>query len=206
MRGLKEAAAKGLAVVVMEPLLGGRLASPPESVEQVFRAADPQRTPADWALQWIWNQPQVSLLLSGMSTPDQVDQNLKSAGRSGVGSMSAAEQKVITRARETYQKICPIPCTHCNYCLPCPNGVDIPRNFEYFNKGTILNEWGSPRFRYGQIPAGEKAEACIDCEECESKCPQHIKISDWMPYVHEVLSSKVEYDGRAEPTVPGVCP
>lgn len=194
--GLRYAASKGLAVVVMEPLLGGKLATPPESVQAIFDASGIQRAPAEWALQWLWNQTEVTVALSGMSLPEQVRENLGSADRARIGGMSDAELGVIAAAREKYNEICPIPCTKCGYCMPCPNGVDIPRNFEVFNKGAMISNWGSARFRYGQIPPGERAEVCLDCDECEDKCPQHILISDWMPYLHQVLGNKLEHDGR----------
>jgi predicted aldo/keto reductase-like oxidoreductase len=193
-RGLKYAASKELAVVVMEPLLGGRLANPPESARKIFESAQAGRSPVDWALQWLWDKPEVSVVLSGMSTMQQVEENLQSAQKAGIGSFTAREQKVIHQIRADYRKQVPVPCTQCLYCVPCPNGVDIPRNFEIFNKGAMMEAWGSARFRYGQIPTGEKAESCQQCEECEEKCPQHIGISRWMKYVHEVLGLEVQFD------------
>ncbi len=195
-KGLKYAASKGLAVVVMEPLLGGKLAAPPETVQAILDGSLVKRTPVDWALQWLWDQPEVTVVLSGMSTPEQVKQNLVSAHHARVGSLTEQEQALIGLAREKYNEICPVPCTKCGYCMPCPNGVDVPRNFEVFNKGAMLDNWGSARFRYGQIPLGERAEVCLDCGECEEACPQHIMISDWMPYIHEVLGNQQAYDGR----------
>lgn len=194
--GLRYAASKGLAVVVMEPLLGGKLATPPESVQAIFEASGIRRTPADWALQWLWDQPEVTVVLSGMSLAEQVRENLHSADRARVGGMSETELATVEAVREKYNAICPIPCTKCGYCMPCPNGVDIPRNFEVFNKGAMIDNWGSARFRYGNIPLAERAEVCLNCDECEEKCPQHILISDWMPYLHEVLGNKVVFDGR----------
>lgn len=198
MKGLKLAAGRGIPVVIMEPLLGGKLAVPPESVKKVFDAAPVQRTAADWALQWLWDQPEVTLVLSGMSDPQQVKENLASANGSGVGSLNEADQKVIAEAYHAFRSTCPIPCTKCAYCKPCPQGVDIPRNFEYFNEGT-MDLWGQARFRYSQIPKDEQALACIGCRECESKCPQNIAISEWMPYVHEVMALEKPYDGRRKP-------
>jgi uncharacterized protein len=198
-KGLRMAAARGLAVVIMEPLLGGKLATPPEVVQKIFDAAPVQHTPADWALQWLWNQPEVTVVLSGMGAQQQVDENLASAAVAQVGSLSREDMQLIGQVRAKYREIVPVSCTKCMYCMPCPNGVDIPRNFENFNKGAMLDAWGSARFRYGQIGEGERASACQDCDECESKCPQHLPISDWMPYIHEVLAKDAAWDGRTRP-------
>lgn len=195
-KGLQLAASKGLAVVVMEPLLGGKLATPPASIQAILDESEVKRTPADWALQWLWDQSEVTVVLSGMSAPEQVKQNLVSAENARVASLTTPEKAMIGRARKKYEEICPVPCTRCGYCMPCPNGVDIPRNFEVFNKGAMLENWGSARFRYGQIPLAERAEVCLDCHECEEHCPQHIAISDWMPYLHEVLGKQIAYDGK----------
>ncbi len=197
--GLHYAASKGLAVVIMEPLLGGKLASPPEPVAEVFRSADPQRTPADWALQWLWDQPEVSVVLSGMSTFEQVDQNLSSASRSKPGRMTASQLGVINQARTTFENLGVIPCTKCQYCQPCPNGVLIPQIFELFNSGVVAQQMWMSHVLYNKFESTGRATSCIDCGECEEKCPQAIPISDWMPYLHKILSEKEKYDGRKTP-------
>jgi predicted aldo/keto reductase-like oxidoreductase len=197
--GLHYAASKGLAVVIMEPLLGGRLASPPEQVAEIFRKADPERTPADWALQWLWNQPEVSVVLSGMSTFEQVEQNLVSAGRSKPGRMTTSQLGVINQARVAFENLGIIPCTKCLYCQPCPNGVLIPQLFELFNSGVIAQQMWISHTLYNKLESAGRATSCIDCGECEEKCPQGIPISDWMPYLHKVLSEKEKYDGRKIP-------
>lgn len=199
MKGLQYAASKGLAVVVMEPLLGGRLASSPDDVQRQWDSASVKRTPVEWALQWLWNQPEVSVVLSGMSTMPQVVENIECASRSGVGSLTSEELDVIDRVRAVYKGLCPIPCTKCGYCLPCPNGVNIPRNFEVFNKAIMINNLGQGRFRYNGMPADERAEHCEQCHECEEKCPQQIVISQWMPYVHEVLGLQKDYNPAWRP-------
>jgi predicted aldo/keto reductase-like oxidoreductase len=197
--GLKYAASKGLAVVIMEPLLGGNLARPPEAIAEIFRKADPERTPADWALQWLWDQPEVSVVLSGMSTFDQVEGNLASAGRSKAGRMTTAQHGVINQVRIAFETLGVIPCTKCLYCQPCPNGVLIPGIFELFNSGVISEQMWMSHVLYNKFEAGGRATNCIDCGECEEKCPQGIPISDWMPYLHKVLSEREKYDGRKTP-------
>ncbi|HTR25581.1 MAG TPA: aldo/keto reductase [Terriglobales bacterium] len=186
--GLKMAAKRGLAVVIMEPLLGGRLANPPASIRQIIDAGWPGRTAADLALQWVWNQPEVSLILSGMSTMAQVEENLKSADGSGIGILSNAQMALIDRLREAYRQRAPIPCTNCGYCMPCPTGLNIPRNFELFNDVHLHQNAATPRFLYKVfVPESERAGACAACRECEDLCPQKIPISEWMPRVNALL-------------------
>lgn len=186
--GLQYAASKGLGVIIMEPLLGGKLARHIPALDPVWEMIATDRTPADWALQWLWNQPEVSVILSGMSTMPQVEENLASAAASGVGLMTVEELELIASAREKIRQLSPIPCTKCEYCLPCPNGVNIPRNFEVYNEGAMYNDHDNARNTYKRwISDDAKAAQCIQCQECESKCPQKIVISEWMPVVEEVL-------------------
>ena len=192
-KGLQYAASKGLAVVVMEGLLGGRLVNPPPQVQQVWDSAPRRRTPADWALRWLWHQPEVSTVLSGMSTLEQVRENLASADASRVGSLTAEELALVERVREAYKALCPIPCTNCKYCMPCPNGVNIPANFAAYNEGVMYNNPEQARDSYKWIAEAERASACIACRECEPKCPQKILISEWMPVVHGVLAEGQPY-------------
>lgn len=193
-KGLRYAAEKGLAVIVMEPLLGGRLVDPPPAIQKLWATAPVQRSPADWALQWLWSQPEVSVVLSGMSTFPQVEENLASASGSRVGLLTAADEALIAQVRAKYAELCPIPCTRCRYCMPCPNGVDIPGNFATYNSGLSYDKPDWARSQYvNWIDEKERASACIQCRECESKCPQHIEISQWMPVVHRVLGENQPY-------------
>ncbi|MHB9034389.1 MAG: aldo/keto reductase [Anaerolineae bacterium] len=191
--GLEYAANRGMAVVVMEPLLGGRLANPPQQVQELWDSADKKRTPVDWALQWLWNKPEVTLCLSGMSTMAQVEANLTYADTSGVGSLKADELELVNRVRAKYDELCLVPCTSCRYCMPCPQGVEIPQNFAIFNEGSMYNELEHSRQRYDRLEADKRASECIACRECESKCPQHIEISEWMPLVQAVLGEGEMY-------------
>jgi predicted aldo/keto reductase-like oxidoreductase len=193
-QGLKYAASKGLAVVVMEPLLGGKLVDPPPPIQDFWDTAGTKRSPADWALQWLWNKPEVSVVLSGMSTMQHVEENVASADRSGVGTLNERELALIGQARDKYNELCPIPCTQCGYCMPCPNGVDIPGNFARFNNAAMYNAFADARRRYGQMPGEAQASACIQCRQCEDLCPQNIPISEWMPLVHDVLGAGKPYE------------
>jgi predicted aldo/keto reductase-like oxidoreductase len=193
--GLRYAASKGLAVVVMEPLLGGRLANPPRPVREIFDRFDPARSPADLALQWIWDQPEVSVVLSGMTTPGQVEKNLLSAEKSAVHSLEASESRLIDEVRRAYLGKVPIPCTNCGYCMPCPNGVNIPRNFDLYNGGYIHEDPRTSRALYSRFLAeAERAGACTQCGVCEEKCPQEIPVRQWMPKVQAVLGEGNGYE------------
>jgi predicted aldo/keto reductase-like oxidoreductase len=188
--GLKLAASKGLAVVVMEPLLGGRLARPPETVRRQLDDFPVKRTPTDWALQWVWDRPEASVALSGMSAWDQLEENVASAGRASVGSLISAEHELIAAVRQSYQDRAMIPCTGCNYCLPCSNGVDIPTNFQTYNDAFLHEDLEGARRRYQYFTdKAVRADSCIECHECEERCPQKIPISDWMPKVHALLGA-----------------
>ena len=129
-RGLEYAAQKGLGVIIMEPLFGGTLATPPALVQVIWDRVADRYQPVDLALQWLWDKPQVSLVLSGMSTLEQVVANVQSANRSGVGTLTPEERELIDEVRRQYERLSPITCTKCGYCLPCPQGVNIPRNFD----------------------------------------------------------------------------
>ncbi len=193
-RGLRYAAAKGLAVVIMEPLLGGRLINPPQPVQTLWDTAAKKRSAADWALQWLWNQPEVSVVLSGMSTFEQVEGNVASAAVSGINTLTAADLALVTQVSDSYRKLSPIPCTRCEYCMPCPNGVNIPRNFAIYNEGMMYDKADASRGEYKfWLPQKEWASECIACLACESLCPQQIPISQWMPVVHGVLGEGKPY-------------
>ena len=203
-RGLQYAANKGLAVVIMEPLRGGALArNIPPAVQALWdsvgattdsgattRGRPYRRTPADWALQWLWNQPEVSVVLSGMSTFEQVEQNLASADRSGAGTMTEAELSLMVRAREAYLSLMPIPCTSCQYCQPCPNGVAIPDVLGAYNEAIMFSDLDRASQSYNWIGEKARGDACIECGECLDKCPQGIDIPEWLKKAHKALAPK----------------
>ena len=193
-KGLRYAADRGLGVVVMEPLRGGRLAAPPPAMREVLDSAPTKRTPADWGLQWVWNQPEVSVVLSGMATMQHVVENLASAERSGPGVLSPDDLALLDRAREALQGLCPIPCTECRYCMPCPNGVLIPIMLGLYNLAIGQDELEMARDRYRRFGEAARASACIECGECEELCPQGIPISEWMPKIDAVLGQGKDPD------------
>ena len=129
-----------------------------------------------------------------MITMEQVEENVASADVSDVNTLTAEELALFDQVREEYQGLCPIPCTECGYCMPCPNGVDIPRNFMIYNQGVMYEKPENARRIYNNfVPEDDRASACIQCRDCEDKCPQSILISEWMPHVHQVLGEGQPY-------------
>jgi len=189
--GLEYAANKGLGAVIMEPLRGGKLAAAeqiPEKVQNLWDSAAQKRSPAEWALRWVWNHPEVSSALSGMNSMDQLKENLKIAGESRAHSLSAKDLALIDRVTETYQRMLTIDCTACYYCLPCPQGVNIPHNFRLYNDHQMFKDQEINFFLYNRMTAPEqRASNCSECGECEKRCPQHIKISAELKKVHSAL-------------------
>jgi predicted aldo/keto reductase-like oxidoreductase len=191
-RGVEYAASKGLAVVVMEPLRGGRLAKspPPKPVVDVIARARRKMTNVAWALNWVWNQPEISVALSGMSTMQQVVDNVKIAGKSRPGFFSPADLRVIARIKAAYKSLSPIPCSSCRYCQPCPNNVEIPRVFQIYNDAVMYDDMQTGKFMYNGpfgIPQDQRADQCVECGECLEKCPQKIDIPEWLKKAHAAL-------------------
>lgn len=178
--GLRYANAKGLPVIIMEPLRGGRLVDLlPESAKEVFRQDEKGRTPADTAFRWLYAQPEVTCVLSGMNSMEMVEQNLKTASEAVPGSFTEEDFALIERVKEEIQKTVKVGCTGCSYCVPCPKGVDIPGTFRCYN--AMYSEGKkSGRRDYLQCTAFRKetssASQCISCGKCETHCPQHIEI------------------------------
>jgi len=195
--GLRYATAKGIAVVIMEPLFGGKLVDPPTPVQAIWDTAAVKRSPVDWALRWLWNQPGVSLVLSGMSSQEQVEENAALAAAPDGGALTPDELILCDQVRAAYQALTLIPCTACGYCKPCPQGVDIPQNLSMYNDGVVYDKPEVARSRYAWLKYAfevqhlfdrdMRAANCIQCAECEARCPQSIPISVWMPVVDEVL-------------------
>ena len=182
MQGLKYAASKGLGVVIMEPLLGGKLAVPPLQVQKVLPDT---KTPVEWALDFLWNLPEVSLMLSGMSTMQQPQDNLMYADRSHIGMLSGEDVAMLGKAKHIYDTMAIVPCTKCAYCMPCPFGLDIPKTFEAYNQ-TATKGMEKAKELYDTLE--KKADACRKCRHCEKECPQHIEISQIMTDIVKVFA------------------
>ena len=190
MKGLKLAANRGLAVVVMEPLRGGQIAKdpPPLAVAETWAQSERDWTPVAWALNWVWDQPEVSMLLSGMSAMEHVEENLSLADEAAVGKLNQADHALVDQVRAVYASSEPIPCTQCEYCLPCPSGVAIPRIFNIYNEAIAFDAWDSAYRAYNLFTKPEEqADNCIECGQCEEVCPQNIKIIEWLATAHQKL-------------------
>jgi uncharacterized protein len=189
-RGLRYAAGKGLGVIIMEPLRGGRLTGRiPPAVRALWDSAPVKRTPAEWALRWVWNHPEVSTALSGMSAMEQVAENLRIAGTGLPGSLSPEELALVDRVRDTYRAILKVPCTGCAYCMPCPNGVNIPQNFTLYNEAFMFGDPDMAAFVYNRfLPPPSRASACLACGACEPHCPQGIPIMEELGKARTLLS------------------
>ena len=179
-KGLKYAASKGLAVVVMEPIAGGRLAiKPAKEIQTIWEKAEVKRTPAEWALQWVWNHPEVSVALSGMSTKEQVVENLRSANRSGPSILTKKELGLVKQVRQKYKELGFIGCTDCRYCLPCPQRVNIPQIISLYNEYYAKSRNERVRDKYLEcITQESQAGRCGRCGKCEELCPQQLPIRD----------------------------
>jgi uncharacterized protein len=191
-RGLEYAHKKGLAVVVMEPVRGGRLTRPPEPVARLWENAPVLRTPQEWALRWVWNHPEVTLALSGMSKMEHVVENVAIAEYSPPHSLTIEELALIKKVKDTYLSLIPVSCTACRYCMPCPNNVDIPRIFDLYNEAIMYNSSIGPRMTYSSrmFKEEQRADKCIQCEECLEKCPQKLPIPELLDKAHTFLTEK----------------
>ena len=187
--GLRYAAAAGLAVVAMEPLRGGTLVKglPPDALK-AFKEADPDRTVVDWALHWLWKDPLVSVVLSGMSHMDHVRENLDLAARLPQKEWTARDERTIQLVSSMIRGKKRVDCTACNYCMPCPEGVNIPRNFSLYNDFHMLND-PAAKLRYQRLLSEtSKASNCMACGQCEPHCPQGIPIMAELAHVDDTLS------------------
>lgn len=180
VEGLRYANKKGLPVIIMEPLRGGRLVNLlPESAKELFERDEEKRTPAELALKWLYDQPEVTCVLSGMNSLEMVEQNVKTACESPVGCLTESDRRLIEQVKEEIAKKVKVGCTGCGYCMPCPRGVDIPGTFRCYNAMYSEGKQGG-RKEYLQCTAFRKdtssASQCISCGKCEMHCPQQIPI------------------------------
>lgn len=215
IKGLHYANKKGIAVIIMEPIRGGKLAISQEElnnrneIRDVLNNSNVDRTMADWALQFLWNQPEVSVVLSGMSTMQQVVENIQSAKNSGISTLTEVELKTISGLRDVYKSYNLVPCTSCGYCIPCPNGVSIPSVMSVVNEIGYWGEKNRKRFEMmynrmaktsedlqRRLDSGDEAEGaaslCTQCGECLDKCPQKIDIPNVMELINGIFTKNLD--------------
>jgi len=183
-KGLKKAYEQNTAVIVMEPIRGGWLAQePPQEVKELFTSENEDWSPVEWALHWVWSQKEVGLVLSGMSEMQHVEENIKTADKSQIGLLSDSEFEMMEKAAEKMRG--PVTCTRCEYCIPCPEGVDIPGNFHLYNQAVLLDKGEEMAEKYYEMDETARADNCIECGQCEAACPQNLEIINLLKEVNQ---------------------
>lgn len=187
-QGLEYAAKKGLGIAIMEPLRGGNIVNLPKEAKDVIDQADIKRTPAEWGLRWVWNHPEVSVVLSGMSTMDQVVENIKVAEEAQASSLTAKEVAIIDAVKNVFQQRIKVNCTACGYCMPCPAGINIPGCFSTYNDHSVFDGTPAAKQRYAIFSKlAAPASKCVECRKCESHCPQGIEIHKELKNVKQLF-------------------
>lgn len=189
LEGLKYASERDISVVIMEPIKGGKLSKASSEIQDIWNDWKEYRSPSGWALRWVYDLPEVSVVLSGMSTMDHVIENIKTASNAAPKSLSEKEKKLIDKATSIYKKNIKVGCTACEYCLPCPQDVSIPDIFELYNNIYVYGTEEESKKSYQRMIELEKdVSKCIECGACESVCPQHLEIIDFLKDAEKVLS------------------
>ena len=194
-RGLEYAHSKGIPVIIMEPLRGGRLVNLlPEKAKQIFAEYPVKRSPAEWGLRWLWDQPEVTVILSGMGTMEMLEENIRVAAQSSVGELCRKEKELYSRVVAAINETVKVGCTGCGYCQPCPKGVDIPGTFAAYNRwcgeekfGGFMDYLKCTTLRKNATSAGN----CIGCGKCEQHCPQGIAIREELKDAQKALETPV---------------
>ena len=180
-RGLQAAAGKGIPVIIMEPLRGGKLVNLPDKAKEELASGGKGYTPAELGLRWLWNQPEVTCVLSGMNSEDMVNENIRIASEAEPGHFTKEDMEIVERIKQIIREREKVGCTGCRYCMPCPKGVDIPGNFYYYNL-MYMEKKSSARLEFAQNMGLRKepgfASQCIGCGKCEKHCPQQINIRE----------------------------
>lgn len=190
-RGLQHAAAKGLPVVIMEPLRGGRLVNQlPDEAKRLFAEHPNGWTPAQWSFRWLWDQPEVTVVLSGMNSAEMIEDNIKTASSAEVGHFGEPEQALLREVIKAFNAKVKVGCTGCGYCMPCPKGVDIPGTFNAYNR-RYREGWFQALREYYMCTAFRQdstaASNCVGCGKCEKHCPQGIEIRKHLKDAQKVL-------------------
>ncbi|MEA2095287.1 MAG: aldo/keto reductase [Candidatus Cloacimonadota bacterium] len=187
-KGFKYALENNIEIIVMEPLRGGQLSKvPPLEIEKLWQKFPVKRSYADGALQWVWNKKQVPILLSGMTTMQHVKENIESAKTAKIGIYSKKELALFKAIRTAYLKRSPFFCTTCKYCQPCPHGVDISSVLGFYMMNVMYDDLKRSKMFYSFLAEENRADKCVECGECEPKCPQQIEIIKWLKESHKIL-------------------
>jgi predicted aldo/keto reductase-like oxidoreductase len=181
----------------MEPLRGGNLANPTATVQSIYDDFPVKRSAIDWAFRHLIDYPQVSTILSGMTTLEQLKENIEIFSQPDAlpGCLTAAEHDLLQQVKLAYESVGGVPCTGCDYCMPCPNGLNIPRTFSLYNDGVRFGDFELSKRSYwftARMGIGLEADKCTECGECEKKCPQGIEIIKELKTAHQALSGWVE--------------
>jgi uncharacterized protein len=190
--GLAYAAARNIGVIVMEPLRGGKLVDkiPPE-IQAIWDKAPTKKSPAEWAMRWVWNFEGVSTVLTGASSVAQLQDHTRIVKDAAVNSLSSQEQSLFDEVRAAYRKMLRLDCTGCGYCMKCPNGVNIPQNFAMYNDAYLFHSIEQNAFFYNSmLTPDERASGCLDCLICVEKCPQKINIPKELKEVSKLFEQK----------------
>jgi predicted aldo/keto reductase-like oxidoreductase len=186
--GIRLAAEKGLAVVVAEPLKGGRLVNRlPGTVAAVWGDATKERSLAEWGLRWVWHHPEVAVAVSDVSTLEQLKKNIALADTAAADSFSVSEQLLVNRVRDAYQALQPVACTACRGCMPCPQNIDVPRIFELYNDAVMYDDIPAAKEIYRE--EGHHLDDCNECRLCEDACGRHVAITDWLKKARQLFDA-----------------
>lgn len=192
VEGLKYAAVKNIPVIIMEPLKGGRLTdSLPKVIQEIWNNAEVKRTPAEWAFRWVADFPEVLTILSGMNSPEQLEENLGIMSDAGPGNLTQQEHQLIKLVADAYNNLIKHSCTGCRYCMPCPLKIEIPKVIDLYNDYHIYD--GNQKIKNDfnmWLAADRRPSACIECRSCEDNCPQHLPISDIMKKAKEIFETR----------------
>lgn len=182
--GLKAAAEKGIPVIIMEPLRGGKLVNLPKRAREVLEKSDANYSAAELGLSWLWNQPEVTCVLSGMNSSEMVAENIRIASKVHPGEMDESALELLETIKGIIKENEKVGCTGCRYCMPCPKGVDIPGNFFYWNLMYMENNKRGGRFEFARAVGIQRepgfASQCVGCGKCEEHCPQGIAIREML--------------------------
>lgn len=189
--GLKYAASKGIPVVIMEPLKGGLLGSNiPKEVNTLLNLYEEKRSLLEWAFRWLYHHEEATVILSGVSSMEQLEDNLRIFNEAKPNVMSDNDMALMRQIKDIYAAKVKVACTGCGYCMPCPAGVNIPEIFKVYNDSSLSSwtEFGKTFYSLVAVNSGKDASNCIECRQCESQCPQNIEIVDMLKEAHSIMS------------------